>query len=324
MAAALAVAGVTLLLLFSGCSRSTDPWAGAHPNQTKVLACFPPLYCFAANVAGDHAKVMCLLTTKGPHDYEPTTRDALMVAGAKLFLINGLELDDDFAKKLKTSSHNNTLVVEEIGEAIPHKLLEHIDADHKHDEKEGAHHHHHGEHDPHIWLGLPQAQAMVKAIAEKLGEVDATHKDDFQKNAAAYIEELKKLEAEGKKAFADKKNRAFISTHDSLRYFAKSFGLEYVDSIQPQPGDEADANKMGRLVELCKEKNIGVLAVEPQYAHGQADALARAVRGKGLKIAIVEIDPMETAVAGRDGNPSKDFYVEQMRRNIDNLSKALP
>jgi ABC-type Zn uptake system ZnuABC Zn-binding protein ZnuA len=322
MTAALAVTGLTLLL-FSGCSRATDPWAGAQPNQTKVLACFPPLYCFAANVAGDHAKVKCLLTTKGPHDYEPTTRDALMVAGAKMFLINGLDLDDKFADKLKKSSHNKDLILEEIGEAIPHELLQHIAADHKHDEKEGAHHHH-GEHDPHVWLGIPQAKAMVKAIADKLGEVDATHKDDFQKNAQAYVAKLDELEKQGKKAFEGKKNLAFISTHESLRYFAKTFGLEYVDSIQPQPGDEADANKMARLVELCKEKSIGIIAVEPQYARGQADALASAVRGKGLKIAFVEIDPIETAVAGSDGNPNKDFYLEQMRRNIDNLSKALP
>ena len=34
---------------------------------------FPPLYCFAKQVAGPHAKVLCLAVTVGPHHYEPTT-----------------------------------------------------------------------------------------------------------------------------------------------------------------------------------------------------------------------------------------------------------
>ena len=33
---------------------------------------------------------------------------------------------------------------------------------------------------------------------------------------------------------------------------------------------------------------------------------------------------METCVPGPDGNPSRKLYLEQMKKNIDNLASALP
>src|SRR3954454_17736374 len=83
------------LFAFFGCSKARDPWASAAPGHKRVLASFAPLYCFAVNVAGEHATVLCLTTAEGPHDYRATHTDALKVAGADLYLHNGLGLDDE-------------------------------------------------------------------------------------------------------------------------------------------------------------------------------------------------------------------------------------
>ena len=165
---------------------------------------------------------------------------------------------------------------------------------------------------------------MVTAIAKKLGEGDKDHASDFNANAEKYNAELTKLEEHGKKAFEGKTNRSFIAQHESLGYFAKTFGLDLEGAIQPAPGIEADANKLTKLVELCKAKKIGVIAVEPQYSQTQAERLARAVKNQGVDIKIVEIDPMETCVPGPKGNPDLELYVKQMKKNIDNLAGALP
>src|SRR5262245_57931968 len=79
----LAVASIAFM---GGCTTAPDPFAGAKPGQLKVLTSFPPLYCFAANVAGDDAKTLCLLTSVGPHGYQATTLDSVKVAKADLFL----------------------------------------------------------------------------------------------------------------------------------------------------------------------------------------------------------------------------------------------
>src|SRR4051812_33632516 len=84
----------TFLLSFLGCSKAVDPWKDVPGGSTKVLVSFPPLYCFAKGVAGDDAKVLSLLAATGPHEHQATADDSLAAAGADLFLVNGLTLDD--------------------------------------------------------------------------------------------------------------------------------------------------------------------------------------------------------------------------------------
>lgn len=303
----------------AGCGKASDPWAKVQGGPPYVLASFAPLYCFAKNVAGDDAGVLCLLTNTGPHDYQLTPFDTLKVRKANLFLVNGLSMDDFV---LKMAGDNKTVEIFKVGDALPHELLEHGAAcEHKHKDKDGKECKHDCEHDPHVWLGLEQAIAMVEKIRDKLQALDPAHKDGYGQRATAYIGELKKLQEYGKEAFKDKKNRNIITTHDSLRYFAREFELEIEDSIQPRPGIEADAVKLAKLAQVCKEKKVAAIVVEPQYRKGPAVTLQNNLRNQGVMVEIAEVDPLETIPANPQADPA--FYVQQMRRNIDNLAKAL-
>lgn len=309
------------LIPVCGCTQARDPFKDARPGQVKVLTSFPPLYCFAANVAGEHAKVLCLLTTVGPHDYHATPLDSIKVAKADLFLVNGLGLDDFVTKPVADARKKN--IVFEVGEALPDTKLIHLE--------EGDHHVHadgtkctHGDHDPHVWLGPVHAQMMVGKIAQRLGEVQPEQKSAFADNAAAYVKELQALHAYGKEKFKNKKNHKVLVTHDFLRYFAQAFELEIIGAIQPRPGLEADAGQMAKLVKLCKEQDVQVIVVEPQYPKGAAESLRQHLAGQGVTLRLAEVDPMETAAAVADGNPDPGLYVRRMRANIDNLVQALP
>lgn len=307
---------LAFVLLIVGCSSPPDPWAAARPGQPKVLAAFPPLYCFAANVAGDKAEVLCLLTGTGPHDYDATVADARKVVGSDLFLANGLELDNAFCEKLKHLARGTKSKLVLVGDEVPKNLLLPMP------QHEG--HIHEGEHDPHVWLGLKPAAAMVQAIAKEVSLKDPANKADYEKNADAYVSKLNQLDAYGREKFKNKASKTLITMHESLGYFAKTFGLDLVNSIQPQPGVEADAKQLSRLVDECKARGVRVIAVEPQYRRGQADTLAKALKERGLEVTVVEIDPMETAAPGPDGNPSRDLYLDRMRKNIDALANAFP
>src|SRR5262249_25488515 len=102
----------------------------------------------------------------------------------------------------------------------------------------------------------------------------------YEKNAAGYIKKLDELHEYGKKQLAGAKNKRIVSTHDSMRYFAKSFGLNVVDSLMPQPGIIADAKKLADLVKLCadKEAPVRVITVEPQYSDTAAKTLMEQVK----------------------------------------------
>src|SRR5689334_22915595 len=115
--AAFVAAGLGL----AGCSAGGDPWQD-RPGP-RVLAFFPPIYSLAAQVAGEDAQVQSLLAGKGPHDYDPRPSDATRLRKADLFLINGLELDDEIGKRLAESAGNPKLKVVEVGESVPEKDL---------------------------------------------------------------------------------------------------------------------------------------------------------------------------------------------------------
>jgi zinc transport system substrate-binding protein len=318
------VCGFTLHLL--GCSKPADPFKDVPGGPTRVLVTIPPLYCFTKSVAGDDAAVLCLLTAQGPHDYEATTADVLKVRKASLFLTVGLGLDD-FAHKIANASGNDKLKTVTLGgnKGLPRDMLLASEEDDDDDDKAGhkdKHGHHHGEFDPHVWLGIPQAIKMVEKIKITLQEADAKNTDYYEKRAAAYVGELDKLHQEGREALKGAKHKKIIAMHDSLRYFAKAFDLEIVGSIQPRAGtDVAEPAQMARLVKLCKEKGVRVIAVEPQFKTTSAETLKKQLASDGVMVELVEIDPLETVAAPEDLDAK--YYVVKMKQNIMNLAKKL-
>jgi zinc transport system substrate-binding protein len=314
----------------SSCSKTPDFWKEATAGQKRILVSFPPLYAITAAIAGEDAYVLCMLTTQGPHDYDGGPTDRLMLEKADLFIFNGLSLDDNFAEKMLNNHRGAKPATLNVGEVLDedhHNLLLHTkhDPDHKHEH----HGHKHGDHDPHVWLGPAQAIAMTKIIQAKLAEIDPKNKMAYEERANKFIDELKDIKTFGDEAFKDKKHTNIITMHEAFAYFGqrKNFpAIKIVASIQTAPGVDPDAAAMARLVKKCREENVGVIAVEPQYSSRQAESLQTSLKRENVNVKIVTLDPMETAPLAGSGkmNPDPAFYLKKMRENIDALAKALP
>lgn len=318
-------------LFFLGCSAAPDFWAEAKSGQKRVLVSFPPLYAMTHAVAGDDAKVMCLLTQQGPHDYEGSATDLLRVRHADLFIYNGLTLDDVFVDKMLQNHRNSSLVAFNLGgymEKKHHDLMLHMehDHDHGHGKDKDGHQHKHGEHDPHMWLGPPQAMKMTEVIATKLAELDPARKKGFQERATKFVKQIQEVETYGKDTFKKNKSKKIVTMHDSFGYFAEAFDIKIVATIQPKPGVDPDAVTIAKLIEACQKEQVSVITVEPQYPKGHAEAIQSALKAKKLDVRIVTLDPLETApvAQGQTFNPDPGYYLKKMRENIDELSKALP
>lgn len=310
-----AVLGVALIALAGpGCREKVDPWGGTE--KPKVLASFAPLYSFAASVAGDDADVRCLMTGTGPHSFEPSAKDLRLVAGADLLVLNGLGLDEVQFEKMKAAAGGGAKQVI-LGERVTKPLEA---EEHDHDHGDGGHdHHHHGDKDPHAWLGIPQAKEMVTALRDRLKKLDPDHADGYTARADETLKKLDELDKYGQGKLGDVANPNIVTFHESMRYFANHFGLNIVDAVRPSPNEEITAGRLGKLVEKCKEYNVGVIAVEPQYPQDKAKVLADELSAKGLTVKVITLDPMETA----RGELKPAFYFETMRKNIDTLADAL-
>src|SRR5262245_3323446 len=158
-----------LTLLNLGCNTKSDTASQQWPADKtgpKIVVSFAPLYCFAANVAGDDATVKNVMTTTGPHHFDPNPDDIKLLKGADIFFIVGLELDNAPADKMKKGSGNEKLKLVELGKGVPKDKLcegkcnhgddEDIDPDHKHGD------------DPHVWLNPDYAIMFVNMIRDEL------------------------------------------------------------------------------------------------------------------------------------------------------------
>lgn len=321
-AAGALVAALPLLLV--GCNG--DPrGSGASadwPDRPgpKVVVSFAPLYCFAANVAGDDAVVRNVMTSKGPHDFDPTTADVRLVSKGDLFFVVGLGLDDKKAETMQEGSGNKGLKLVKLGDKLDKKDL-----------CEGRCTHDHGDHadhdhgiDPHVWLSPDHAAMFVNTIRDELKEADPAHAAGYEARAAAYVAKLKALKAYGVDQFKAKQDKRLVSFHDSLAYFEEAFQLDVRGVLTKKPGQEPEAKEMKQLIKICTKKTapVRVIATEPQYSNSSsAEVLRKELAANGVvDPVLVEFDPLETV---RPDELTADWYEKKMRENIDRLAEKM-
>ncbi|MBI1913193.1 MAG: zinc ABC transporter substrate-binding protein [Planctomycetes bacterium] len=319
----LCLLGVAGLAVWSGCGSLPDGWDD-QPGPPRVLVSFPPLYSFVKNVGGDQAGVICLCTDTGPHEYEFNPNQTIKLKRADLFFANGLRLDDHFTDKMVDGTSNKKLLYRKLGDTLPAALRK------KKEEEAGKHDedgHHHGAFDPHVWLGIPQAISMVERIRDDLKKVDSSHAALYDKTAKDYIARLEKLHHDGREKLKGLKNVPVITFHESMDYFADSFGLNVIGSIHPDTGVEQNPN-ITALIKKCaalpkEKKRLVLIAVEPQYPEKAAEILKKQIedpKKTGIeKVVIVTIDPLETC---SNDDLSADWYVKRMEKNLDTLAKS--
>lgn len=314
---------LVVIVTLGGCGGRGEVWPADHPGP-KVVASFAPLYCFALNVAGDDAVVRPLMTTSGPHHFNPTDKDARLLRQADLFLINGLGLEGDRPEKLRQSSSNTRLQIVDVSSRIPPSMLCEGSCCHHDDEAEEEEHTHEHGHDPHVWLSPGYAIWQVEVIRDALIEKDPAHAEAYRRRAQEYTARLRQLTDYGRTLLKDKKDRQLVTFHESLAYFARTFQLNVVGVVQKNAGVEPSDKQLKKLIALCADEKrpVRVISVEPQYSNSHSGhELVKELQRRGVPDPVlVEIDTLETAPL-QDLTP--DWYERRMRANLEALSKAL-
>lgn len=297
---------------WAGCQKSggADPWNGT--SKLRVVATIAPLYSLAAHIAEPEAEVLCLLSSKGPHDFQPTTADAKLLGSADVFIANGLGLEE-FLDGMVRNAGNRKLKIVKAGDAIPKERLL---------EAEGVPHYHgtqlvvHKGTDPHVWLGVPEAKHMVGAIRDALCEKSPQHADLFKARSAELEKRLDALADQGKDL---KLTGGLVTFHDSFRYFGRGFNVPIAGVIRGVRGEEAGGSAVLQQAKEFRAKNVRLIGVEPQYPRKVAESLAKEI-GADL-VRIIDLDPIETAplVPGQAHKVDRDWYFKQMEQNLANL-----
>lgn len=288
------------MLFLVGCSKSNRVFhAGMAEKETgklKVVTTFAPLYSFTANVAGDAAVVENLVPIGASiHSFQAKPSDIKKIAQADILIINGIGLEE-FLNDIVKGAANTGLTIVDTSKSI--NILGSQDEDE----------HQYG--DPHIWLSPKNAIKQVETIRGALIKADPKNAEVYSKNAKAYIERLKRLDADISKELASAKKEKYFVFHNAYQYFERQYGIKSVGSIEEFPGKEPSPRQMARIIDYIKGHDARIVFTEPQFSPKVIDVLKQ-----DYNIYIGVLDPIGQEL-------SRGGYEKNMRQNLASLMKA--
>ncbi|MEL6232371.1 MAG: zinc ABC transporter substrate-binding protein [Cyanobacteria bacterium J06627_3] len=193
---------------------------------------------------------------------------------------------------------------------------DHAEADHDdHGEEAHAddHGHAHGEFDPHVWLDPKRAIEQVENIRDGLIAADPEGETEYTANAAAFITELRTLDADITEMLSPFAGQTFVVFHDFAAYFASSYGLE-AEVLVGLPEENPSPDDVKRVVDTVQAEGLKAIMTEPQAGESSFKAIAQ-----DLSIGVSEFDPLEV---GPPEAIQPDYYLTIMRQNAENLANG--
>jgi zinc/manganese transport system substrate-binding protein len=243
-----AFAGVAILLGASA--------AGAT-ERIKVVATFSVIGDIVANVAGDKVDLVTLVGPAGDTElFKPSLADGKSVAEAKIVFMN--DLNDEFEPwlepLLKQVKFSGAKIVVSRGAKTLTSIEERAPRNKSVEE----------EIDQHAWLDPKNGVIYVRNIAAALVKGDPANAADYRARADAYIKELQALDAWAKAEIAalPAAKRRFLSSHDSLQYLAKAYGITLLSINGWTNNSEPSAAELARLAKQVRQERIHALFLD--------------------------------------------------------------
>ncbi len=270
-------------------------------SKIKVVATFSILGDLVKNVGGEQVELSTLV---GPdtdaHTYQPRPTDARTLATAQALVSNGLGFEGWIDRLAKAAPFKGRAIVASTGAAT-------IAAGPSH-----GHSHAHGP-DPHCWQDVACTRRYVANIAHGLAEADPANAAAYRDRAAAYDKQLGELDQWirteiGKVPTAQRKA---ITGHDSLRYFSKAYGVQFLAPRSYNTESEPSAKDVAALIRQVREQHIKALFVENMTNPGMVEQIARESG------AVVGARLYSDALSKPDGPAAT--YEAMMRHNVTAL-----
>jgi zinc/manganese transport system substrate-binding protein len=277
----------------------------AGGNRLSVVASFSILRDLAAHVGRDRIDVTALVGPGGDaHVYEPSPADARMTAAAGLIVVNGLGFEGWMERLAQASAIRAPVVVASAGVAPRH-----------------AGHHDGAAHaagpDPHAWQSVRNAEIYVANIRDGLVRADPQGRAAYEANAAAYLAELGRLDADIRRAVTaiPPARRKVITTHEAFGYFAAEYGVAFIAAQGVSSETDPPARDIARIIRAVREQNIPALffenAADPRL-------IRRIAAETGARIG----GTLYADTLSPDAGPAAT-YVDMMRHNIREIMEGL-
>jgi ABC-type Zn uptake system ZnuABC Zn-binding protein ZnuA len=258
----------------------------------------------AQNVAGDRVHITSLLPPgSDPHTFQATPSDIRKIAESTVVIVNGLDYDQ-FIKPMLENAGGTRLVItasdglearqakEETGETVT---------------------------DPHMWMAPTRIIKYAENIRDGLTKTDPDGANVYKVNADAYISQLNELDTwiTQQVARIPQERRLLVTNHDSLGYFAESYGFTVIGTIVPGVSSDASpsAQQIAALIDEIKSTGAPAVFLNRSDNTQLADQVAAEAS------IIVVTDLYIESLSPSDGPAAT--YIDMMKHNVSRIVEAL-
>ncbi|MBN1589158.1 MAG: zinc ABC transporter substrate-binding protein [Pirellulales bacterium] len=256
------------------------------PAPVVVFVSVPPQASLVRDIGGPHVVVHCLVEAgQDPHVFEPTPKQMLALAHAKVFFGVGIPFERPLLNKIHVHLPDLRIVDSSRGfTRRPAGVGTHKHEDHRRDP-----HHVHGsdesELDPHIWLSPEGLRIMARNMADSLGQVDPAHAADFRRRLKTVHESIDKADARVRAKLATYRGQTVYVFHPAFGYYCEAYGLKQkaveVDDKPPT------SRRLRELIRQAKKDRARTVFVQAQFDQQGAKVVAEAIGGR-----IAVVDPL--------------------------------
>ncbi|WP_286028359.1 metal ABC transporter solute-binding protein, Zn/Mn family [Ligilactobacillus agilis] len=233
----LAALGLCLTLALSACTKNESQPKSDHLNIVTTTDFYGEV---AQAVLGSHGTVTPIITNPSidPHDYEPTTKTAKLVAKADLAVYNGLEYDS-WIKKLGAKKY---LTVASVTGA-----------------KIGQ--------NEHLWYQPQTMSKLALALAKKYGQLDPKHKQEYLANAKKYQAKLAPLTKMVAQIKANSRGQKVAVSEPVFDYSLEAMGYHIINkhfAMAAEEETDPSYTDIKKLQTAIKNKEIAFFVLNTQ------------------------------------------------------------
>lgn len=285
---------ILLLSVSSGYAQDED--------RLQVGITLHPYYSFVANIVGDRADVVPLISAgSNPHNYMPQSGDMRRALSMDVLVVNGIGHDEWAFEIVEAAGRGDNLPLIFANDGVP---LIPIAGD-SGDEKVV---------NPHTFISITTAIQQIYTIAQELGEIDPDNAQYYRDNSRAYSFSLRQLKAGYMEQLAelDASNFRCATMHGAYGYLMQEFGLRVVAVIEPRHGVQPTARQLANTIDKIDAADVNVLFAEKYFTSNLSDTIQDAT---GVN--------MYAFSHMSDGDFSPELFETETRANLDVLLEAV-
>ncbi|MFZ5571110.1 MAG: metal ABC transporter solute-binding protein, Zn/Mn family [Thermodesulfobacteriota bacterium] len=258
-------------------------------------------------VAGEKAEVTQIIGAGvDPHVYNPTRGDLAVLLRSDAIFYAGLLLEGQMVDILAKISRRRPVYA--VTEKIPATYL-----------IGGAGS---GHHDPHVWMDVGGWRHAVTVVADALSAFDPANTADYRKNAAAYQEELDKLDEYARRVISSipAGQRILVTAHDAFNYLGRAYGIEVLGIQGLSTESEAGLKDINRIVDELVRRKIPAVFVETSVSDKNVKALLEGTAARGHRV-IIGGELFSDAMGAR--GTYEGTYIGMIDHNVTIIAEAL-